>query len=127
MSLENEWTEWHLTPRGSEAGSTKRSHFGPDAEVERRPPSDRVLTWLMDHGWSVQFCPTHTETVDDDTIYFAYLFDRHGPDFDCAELKSLVTKDGWDMSDLVAPEARAARSASSSTARSKPPRGRGRR
>lgn len=41
MAISNEWTEWHLTPRGWEAGSKKRDHSGTH-RVER--PQDAVLT-----------------------------------------------------------------------------------
>jgi hypothetical protein len=41
MSLSREWTDWHLTPRGWEEGST-RTDFGNVTETE--PPQDRVLT-----------------------------------------------------------------------------------
>lgn len=35
-----EWTEWHLTPRGWEAGS----YFNGTHEIERVAPEDRVQT-----------------------------------------------------------------------------------
>lgn len=42
MSLSNEWTEWHLTPRGWERGDEK-TDFGP---VQTKPnPPDRVQTY----------------------------------------------------------------------------------
>ena len=41
MSATNEWTEWHLTPRGWERGS-ERQDFGGKKTVT--PPEDRVLT-----------------------------------------------------------------------------------
>jgi hypothetical protein len=41
MSASNEWTEYHLTPRGSERG-----HYQADSGTEQGgdPPNDRVLT-----------------------------------------------------------------------------------
>jgi len=41
MSASNEWTEWHLTPRGWERGSEKIDFSGP---TDVAPPPDRVLT-----------------------------------------------------------------------------------
>jgi hypothetical protein len=41
MSLSKEWTDWHLTPRGWEAGS-QQTDFGK--ETKFAPPQDRVLT-----------------------------------------------------------------------------------
>jgi hypothetical protein len=40
MSASNEWTEWHLTPRGWERGTEKEDF----RRVDREPPADRVLT-----------------------------------------------------------------------------------
>lgn len=40
MSASNEWTEWHLTPRGWEPG-TEKTDF---SRIDREPPLDRVLT-----------------------------------------------------------------------------------
>ena len=40
MSYSDEWTEWHLTPRGWERGSERTD--GPDVEF-KEPPADRVL------------------------------------------------------------------------------------
>ena len=41
MSLSNEYTEWHLTPRGWESG-TEKVDFG--ATTEKPAPPDRVKT-----------------------------------------------------------------------------------
>jgi hypothetical protein len=41
MSLSKEWTDWHLTPRGWEAGS-QQTDFGKETNID--PPEDRVLT-----------------------------------------------------------------------------------
>lgn len=40
MSASNEWTEWHLTPRGWEEGTCKTD----TALNEVTPPRDRFLT-----------------------------------------------------------------------------------
>lgn len=42
MSASNEWTEWHLTPRGWERG-TEQIDFG-DPQV-KETPTDRVLSF----------------------------------------------------------------------------------
>jgi hypothetical protein len=42
MVASREWTEWHLTPRGWEAGSS-RVDFQGTTIVEA--PADRVATW----------------------------------------------------------------------------------
>lgn len=41
MSASNEWTDWHLTPRGWERGSQKCDN---QPEVTKPVPVDRVLT-----------------------------------------------------------------------------------
>jgi hypothetical protein len=41
MSHSNEWTDWHLTPRGWERGSTRVDGAGV---TEKAIPGDRVLT-----------------------------------------------------------------------------------
>jgi hypothetical protein len=52
MSASNEWTEWHLTPRGWERG-TEKLDFSGISEVS--PPPDRVLTvrWCFYLGYSL--------------------------------------------------------------------------
>jgi hypothetical protein len=40
MSASNEWTQWHLTPRGWERGIEKEDF----RRVDREPPVDRVQT-----------------------------------------------------------------------------------
>lgn len=39
----NEWTEWHLTPRGWEKGTEKQDYPAQVKQLE--PPLDRVLTY----------------------------------------------------------------------------------
>jgi hypothetical protein len=42
MAIRKEWTEWHLTPRGWEKGSTRREGRGNDWQDE---PADRLLSY----------------------------------------------------------------------------------
>jgi hypothetical protein len=42
MAIRKEWTEWHLTPRGWEQGSTRREGRGNDWRDE---PADRLLSY----------------------------------------------------------------------------------
>lgn len=42
MAIRKEWTEWHLTPRGWEQGSTRRDGRGNDWRDE---PADRLLSY----------------------------------------------------------------------------------
>ncbi|HEX6496489.1 MAG TPA: hypothetical protein VF018_13450 [Acidobacteriaceae bacterium] len=42
MAIRKEWTEWHLTPRGWEQGSTRREGRGNDWRDE---PADRLLSF----------------------------------------------------------------------------------
>jgi hypothetical protein len=42
MAIRKEWTEWHLTPRGWEKGSTRRDGRGNDWRDE---PPDRLLSY----------------------------------------------------------------------------------
>ena len=42
MAIRKEWTEWHLTPRGWEQGSTRREGRGNDWRDE---PVDRLLSY----------------------------------------------------------------------------------
>lgn len=44
MAVRREWTEWHLTPRGWEAGSTRREGAGTKWTDE---PEDRVLSCVF--------------------------------------------------------------------------------
>lgn len=51
MSASNEWTEWHLTPRGWEEGTCKTD----SALTEVAPPDDRVLTMKYKEYLSSRF------------------------------------------------------------------------
>lgn len=42
MAIRKEWTEWHLTPRGWEQGSTRREGRGNEWRDE---PPDRLLSY----------------------------------------------------------------------------------
>jgi hypothetical protein len=42
MAIRKEWTEWHLTSRGWEQGSTRREGRGNDWRDE---PADRLLSY----------------------------------------------------------------------------------
>jgi len=54
MSASNEWTLWHLTPRGWERG-TEKTDFG--AANEKPAPSDRVLTFKYREFMSSMYSP----------------------------------------------------------------------
>jgi hypothetical protein len=41
MAMGEEWTEWHLTPRGWERGNERHDAVSP---VKRQTPADTVLT-----------------------------------------------------------------------------------
>jgi hypothetical protein len=43
MAVRKEWTEWHLTPRGWERGSTRVQGKGNDWTAE---PEDRVVSYV---------------------------------------------------------------------------------
>lgn len=53
MSASNEWTEWHLTPRGWIAGDTQLD--GP--RYDRPTPDDRVMTCEYREFVSSPFSP----------------------------------------------------------------------
>jgi hypothetical protein len=70
MAATNQWTEWHLTPRGWTSGSSKTD--GLSAWVD--PPRDRVKTCVykelvssppapMTASLTTQFVSNHTERV----------------------------------------------------------------
>lgn len=56
MSYSNEWTEWHLTPRGWESGSERTD--GPGIEFKPDPP-DRVLTYRWSEVQTSPYAPMH--------------------------------------------------------------------
>lgn len=60
MSVSNEWTEWHLTLRGWEEGSTKT-----DAALkESAPPEDRVLIMKYHEYLSSRFSKADVGTKE---------------------------------------------------------------
>jgi hypothetical protein len=79
MSASNEWTEWHLTPRGWERG-TEKQDFG---RVDREPPADRVLTVVygqfMGSSFSRMQESLDTTWQSHDTAAIAALKDKFGP------------------------------------------------
>jgi hypothetical protein len=80
MSASNEWTEWHLTPRGWERG-TEKMDFGNT--IKRDPPSDRVLTvTFSEYLGSVHSKPKLSTVEDwrsDDAQAVEELEKRYGP------------------------------------------------
>ncbi len=72
MSASNEWTEWHLTPRGWEKGSTKIDFKGT---TTKEPPEDRVITYCyseyqssgfgsVDKGHKIVWSSENDEEID---------------------------------------------------------------
>lgn len=78
MSAINEWTKWHLTPRGWERGS-ERTHD----HIHRDLPDDRVLTvtfreYLAAANYKVQHW--HDENWRSDAAgAVAALLEQYGP------------------------------------------------
>ncbi len=56
MSASNEWTEYHLTPKGWLEGSTRRD-FGEQNLKE--PPADRVQTYCWSEELSSLYSQMH--------------------------------------------------------------------
>ena len=54
MSYSNEWTEWHLTPRGWESGTERID--GPGIE-RKDEPKDRVLTYRWTEVQTSPYAP----------------------------------------------------------------------
>ncbi|MFY9074325.1 hypothetical protein OZZ08_05110 [Malaciobacter mytili] len=72
MSASNEWTEWHLTPRGWEKGSSKIDFQGT---TTKDAPVDRVITYCyseyqssgfggVDKGSKIIWSSEDTEQID---------------------------------------------------------------
>jgi hypothetical protein len=80
MSLSHEWTDWHLTPRGWEEGSTEVD-FGHVTEKE--PPPDRVLTVRFTEKLTSPYSKMHTwhdeKWRSDDANAVKTLLDKFGP------------------------------------------------
>lgn len=80
MGLSNEWTEWHLTPRGWERGSERTDSKGL---MDRGAPSDSMMTSKYAEVMTSPFSPpkqsTHTIWRHSDDNQIASLLDRFGP------------------------------------------------
>lgn len=80
MAESREWTEWHLTPRGWESGTTKRDCVG----VEEKPaPEDRVLSVEYEEEWSSPFSKGANISIRElwrgaDKENIAKLLEKHG-------------------------------------------------
>lgn len=57
MPSSNEWTHWHLTPRGWERGSTRRDYEGI---VERPDPEGSVMLCI----YSEEIATTHSMAIE---------------------------------------------------------------
>lgn len=81
----NEWTEWHLTPRGWEQGSQKREYGDQIKEVEA--PQDRVLTCRYHENVTINsvWMQKHTIKIwkDSDQQLVDKLIEQFG---DCSQL-----------------------------------------
>lgn len=80
MSASNEWTDWHLTPRGWVKGSYQVD-FSDAKQVD--PPADRVLTSRYSEYMSSVYSKMDTRikttwTSEDDTEV-KRLLDQFGP------------------------------------------------
>ncbi len=60
MSASNEWTEWHLTPRGWEEGTCKTDF----ALTTVTPPEDRLLTMKYQEYLSSRYSKTDTRLIE---------------------------------------------------------------
>ncbi|QCI13342.1 hypothetical protein E6B08_19100 [Pseudomonas putida] len=80
MAASNEWTEWHLTPRGWERG-TEREDFKPT--VNRDAPADCVMTCKHSEVMSSSFSPVkstdHTIWKHSDEQLLSSLLEQYGP------------------------------------------------
>ena len=80
MSLSNEWTEYHLTPKWWIEGSTKVD-FGGTTVVD--PPSDRVKTCRVYERQSSSFSKVQRGInliwESDDKAAVETLLEEHGP------------------------------------------------
>ena len=62
MAVRRDWTEWHLTPRGWEPGSTRREGSGTKWADE---PQDRVLSCVFQELQATE--PTNVERSTEET------------------------------------------------------------
>lgn len=77
MAVRKEWTEWHLTPRGWERGSTRVQGLGNNWAAE---PEDRAGSWVY----------TETETSAGLRSHAEPTWDNKNP----AEVNELLTRFG---------------------------------
>jgi hypothetical protein len=79
MSASNEWTEWHLTPRGWERGTEKEDFRRED----RDPPHDRVLTVVYKEYVASSFSGVETSSrttfVGGDVVTVEAFQEKFGP------------------------------------------------
>jgi len=79
MSASNEWTLWHLTPRGWERGSEKVDFRDVN---EKPPPSDRVLTFKYREFMGSMSSPMEKTCVEvwrDEVDHVTDLLAKFGP------------------------------------------------
>ena len=78
MSASNEWTIWHLTPRGWDRGTEKEDF----QRTDRDPPADRVLSvkWIEYMGHTFGALQSYHEEVwrHPDTEFIAKLINDYG-------------------------------------------------
>jgi len=80
MSYSDEWTDWHLTPRGWEAGSDKTDGVGI---AEKDEPPDRVLTYRSRETQTSPYSSMHKRKSklweSDDKEAIKALLEKFGP------------------------------------------------
>lgn len=80
MAASDEWTEWHLTPRGWERGTEKEDFKGID---RKEPPADRVMTTKYRQHMGSSFSPVketnQKEWTGPDCNLIKTLLDSFGP------------------------------------------------
>lgn len=78
MAVRKEWTEWHLTPRGWERGSTRKEGQGNHWTDE---PQDRVASWVYSETETSAGLRRHAEPTWDNklTPQINELLTRFGP------------------------------------------------
>jgi hypothetical protein len=78
MSASNEWTQWHLTPRGWERGTEHWDHRTEEREI----PPDRVLTVQIGERYPSVFSKPQQYSDEvwrlDDAAQVGKLFERFG-------------------------------------------------
>lgn len=81
MPASDEWTEWHLTPRGWERGSQQRDFESPRTKEGPRP-GDAVLTVKYSDYWASMSRPGEAGTEEiwrsSNEALVAELLAKHG-------------------------------------------------